>query len=89
MGGFKERFTHCVAIDLPPVHSLRKYCSICSQASGANEWKWAPPGAQPGWGAFDPTKILKHYKSNFDICRKFQRIKMKFYILIIFENNLI
>ena len=36
------------------------------------------------WGICLP-KIFKTFHSNFDICRNFQRIKMKFYILIIFK----
>jgi len=39
-------------------------------------------GAQPG-GEFALPEIFKTLHSNFDICRNFQRIKMKFYILII------
>jgi len=41
-------------------------------------------GAQPGggFGPFSPTEIFKILHSNFDIFRNFQRIKMKFYILI-------
>jgi len=35
------------------------------------------------WGICSP-EIFKTLHSNFDICRNFQRIKMKFYILIIF-----
>ena len=42
-------------------------------------------GAQPG-GAFFPPEIFKALHSNFDICRNFQRIKMKFYILIIVKK---
>ena len=43
------------------------------------------PGAKPGgaFGAF-PRENFKTLHSNFDICRNFQRIKMKFYILITF-----
>jgi len=37
-------------------------------------------------GAFAPTEIFKTLHSNFDICRNFQRIKMKSYILIIFKK---
>jgi len=33
-------------------------------------------------GGFPPPENLKTLHSNFDICRNFQRIKMKFYILI-------
>jgi len=45
--------------------------------------------AQPGggaFGAFPPPEIFKTLHSNFDICRSFQRIKMKFYILMILRN---
>jgi len=44
-------------------------------------------GAQPGWGAFDPPEIFKKLHNNFEICRNFQRIKMKIYILIIFKKS--
>jgi len=39
------------------------------------------------FGAFAPPEIFKTLHSNFDICRNFQRIKMKFYILIIFKKS--
>jgi len=35
-------------------------------------------------GHLPPPEIFKTLHSNFDICRNFERIKMKFYILIIF-----
>ena len=38
------------------------------------------------FGAFANPEIFKTLHSNFDICRNFQRIKMKFYILIIFRK---
>ena len=38
--------------------------------------------ASRGWG-----EIFKTLHSNFDICRNFQRIKMKFYILIILKKS--
>jgi len=38
------------------------------------------------WGICPP-EIFKTLHSNFDICRNFQRIKMKFYILIIFKKS--
>ena len=46
-------------------------------------------GAQPGgaFGAFAPPEIFKTLHSNFDICRNFERIKMKFYIPIIFQKS--
>jgi len=46
------------------------------------------PGAQPGgiWGIFPP-KNFKTLHNNFDICRNFQRIKMKYDILIIFKKS--
>ena len=44
------------------------------------------PGAQPRGGHLPPV-IFKTLHSNFDICRNFQRIKMKFYILIIFKKS--
>jgi len=47
-------------------------------------------GAQPGGEAFGvlaPPEIFKTLHSNFDICRNFQRMKMKFYILIIFKKS--
>ena len=47
-------------------------------------------GAQPrgrAFGAFAIPEIFKTLHSNFDICRNFQRIKMKFYILIIFKKS--
>jgi len=46
-------------------------------------------GAQPGgaFGTFSPPEIFKTLHNNFDICRNFQRIKMKFYILIIFKKS--
>jgi len=34
-----------------------------------------------------PPEIFKTLHSNFDICRNLQRIKMKFYILIIFKKS--
>jgi len=37
-------------------------------------------GAQPWGGGICPPEIFKILHSNFDICRNFQRIKMKFYI---------
>jgi len=43
-------------------------------------------GAQPGGAvAFAPPEIFKALHSKFDICSNFQRIKIKFYILIIFR----
>jgi len=46
-------------------------------------------GAQAvgAFGAFSIPKIFKTLHSNFDICRNFQRIKMKFHILIIFNKS--
>jgi len=38
-------------------------------------------------GGICPPEIFKILHSNFDICRNFQRIKMKFYILIIFKKS--
>jgi len=38
------------------------------------------------WGICHP-EIFKTLRSNFDICRNFQRIKMRFYILIIFKKS--
>jgi len=38
------------------------------------------------WG-ISPPEIFRTLHSNFDICRNFQRIKMKFCILIIFEKS--
>jgi len=35
---------------------------------------------------FAPPEIFKTLRSNFDICRNFQRIKMKLYILIILKK---
>ena len=45
------------------------------------------PGAQPGGGIWGncPPKTFKTLHSRFDICRNFQRINMKFYILINFK----
>jgi len=40
-----------------------------------------------GRGHLPPPEIFKTLHSNFDICRNFQRIKMKFYILIIFMKS--
>jgi len=37
-------------------------------------------------GAFAPPEIFKTLHGTFDICRNFQRIKMKFYIVIIFKK---
>jgi len=34
-----------------------------------------------------PPEIFKTLHSNFDICRNFQRIKMKFFILIVFKKS--
>jgi len=34
-----------------------------------------------------PPEIFKTLHSNFDICRNFQRIKMKFYIIIMFKKS--
>jgi len=39
--------------------------------------------------AFAPPENFKTLHSNFDICRNFQRIKIKFYILIIFKKSFI
>jgi len=48
-------------------------------------------GAQPGgggaFGAFAPPEIFKTLHSNFDICRNFQIIKLKYSILIIFMKK--
>jgi len=47
-------------------------------------------GAQPGGRAFRALSLPEIFKTlhrNFDICRNFQRIKMKFHILIIFKNS--
>jgi len=38
------------------------------------------------WG-IGPPEIFKTLHSNFDICRNFQRIKMKFYIIIMFKKS--
>jgi len=38
------------------------------------------------WGIY-PSEIFKTLHSNFDNCGNFQRIKMKFYILIIFKKS--
>jgi len=38
-------------------------------------------------GAFGSPEIFKTLHRNFDICRNFQRIKMKFYIPIIFKKS--
>jgi len=38
-------------------------------------------------GAFAPPEIFKAMNSNFDICRNFRGIKIKFYILIIFMKS--
>jgi len=40
-----------------------------------------------GGGAFAPPEIFKTLQSNFDIWRNFQRLKMEFYILIIFKKS--
>ena len=42
-----------------------------------------------GWefGAFAPSEIFKILHRNFEICRSFQRIKMKFYNLNIFKKS--
>jgi len=39
------------------------------------------------FGEFDPPEIFETLHGNFDICRNFQRIKIKFCILIV--RNLI
>ena len=39
------------------------------------------------FGAFPPPEIFKTLHSNFDICRNFQIIKLKFCILIIFKKS--
>ena len=39
------------------------------------------------FGTFATPEIFKTLHSNFDICRNFQRIKMKFYILIILKKS--
>ena len=39
------------------------------------------------FGAFAPPEIFKILHGNFDICRNFQRIKKKFYILSIFKKS--
>jgi len=38
------------------------------------------------WGICAPPEIFKTLHSNFDICKNFQKIKMKFDILIIFKK---
>jgi len=45
------------------------------------------PGAQPGEGKCPPHEIFKTLHSNFDICRNFQTMKLKFCILIIFKES--
>jgi len=40
-----------------------------------------------GGGAFAPPEIFKAFHSDFDICRNFQRIKMKIFFLIIFKKS--
>jgi len=47
----------------------------------------APNQARNRGGAFATPEIFKTLQSNFDICRNFQRIKMKVYILNIFEKS--
>ena len=38
-------------------------------------------------GGHLPPEIFKALHSNFDICRNFQRIKMKFFILMFFKKS--
>jgi len=46
-------------------------------------------GATRGWafGAFVQPKIFKTSYSNFEMCRNFQIINLKFYILIMFKKS--
>jgi len=39
------------------------------------------------FAAFAPPEIFKTLHRNFKICRNFQRIKMKFYVLVIFKKS--
>ena len=52
-------------------HITEKQCPGCRRATR---------------GGIFPPEIFKALHSNFDICRNFQRIKMKFYILIIVKK---
>ena len=52
--------------------------------------QWYVAGAQPGGGHLGicpPPEIFKTLHSIFVICRNFQRIKMKVYILLIFKKS--
>jgi len=50
-------------------------------------WKGTNRRATEGGGAFAPPEIFKAFHSDFDICRNFQRIKMKIFFLIIFKKS--
>jgi len=75
-----------------PVFMFRSLCSLLSSELNHNRSPWMLDPDRGvcqarNWGIC-PSENLKTLLSNFDICRQFQRIKMKFYILIvkIFRN---
>jgi len=55
---------------------------------GEFEYQLPQPGGEGIWGVCLP-EIFKTLHSNFDICRNFQTIDMKFCILIILKKSFI
>jgi len=64
---------------------------MCVLALILQEVKKSPRGRRATRGRhlghLPPPEIFKTVHSNFGICRNFQRITMKFYILIIFKKS--
>jgi len=56
-----------------PLHTYHLQCNFCMRATRG--------------GAFASPASFKTLDTNFDMCRNFQRIEMKFYILIMFEKS--
>ena len=60
---------------------------LCKQ--NAFVWYYGRRATRGGIRRIFPFEIFKTFHSNFDICRNFQIIKMKFCILIILQTNFI
>ena len=91
---FLEHFSNTLCMDSGESYTQRCFAEEpCSEKATRDDLQAElvenarNPGTQPGGGHLPPPEIFKTLHSNFDICRNFQRIKMKFYILIIFKKS--
>jgi len=81
-------FSHfLLKISFPVIaHNTEQHCGFGSALPQKN--RILPPGRRATRGGkMPPPEIIKTLQSNFDICRNFQRIKIKFYVLIIFKKS--